>query len=509
MFACLFVPDFPVQSVLRAEPEERRHILNASPVVVLDGPASLQRAFALNQQARMAGIQIGMTKLQVESCGKATVRRRSLQQEESAQAALLDCAHSFSPFVESTAPGIAAIDLAGTEKLFGPPQKIAREIAARGEALGLELHVGIAANPDSACHAAKGFQGSTIIPSGEEAQRLASLPLDVLSPPPELLEVLDSWGIHTFKALAMLPPVPLVQRLGQEGLRLQKLARGDMKRTLVPVEPSPEFVESFEFEDPIETVESLSFVLNRLLQNLCARLSSRALATNELHLGLELEARQITTENANETYQRSWKLPIPTSNAHMLFRLACLDLHSTTFSAPVSKVWLRVLPVKPRFTQEGMFASASLESEKLEITLARIRGIVGNTDENGISRVGTPIVLDSHKPDSFAVTAAPQGADCCSGNGSPVIALRIFRPPILAAVEVREEKPVSVLLKRRRLPVIAASGPWHTSGEWWSKSAAWARDEWDVALKTKEGTGIYRIYFDRTNNGWFVEGRFD
>ncbi len=509
MFACLFVPDFPVQAVLRAEPHERGHLMSGSPIIIVDGPASMPRAFAINEKARLAGIQIGMTKLQIESCGKAIVRKRSLELEQAAQAALLDCAYCFSPLIESTVPGIAILDLAGTEKLFGPAQQIAHQISNHSQGLGLKLQVGIAANPDSALHAAKGFEGISIIPSGEEAARLASLPVDVLSPGPEVLEVLDSWGIHTFKALASLPPVPLVQRLGQEGLRLQKLARGEMKRMLLPVEDSSEFGESFEFEDPIETIESLSFVLNRLLQHLCARLSSRALATNELHLKLELEARQIASENTKEAYERSWKLPLPTSNANMLFRLVSLDLTTTIFSAPISKLRLEALPIKPRFTQEGIFAAASLEAEKLELTLARIRGIVGGTDENGIPRVGCPAVLDSHQADSFQVTATPSLVNSCSNDFGPIIALRIFRPPLHTAVEVREEKPVSVVVKKRRLPVIAASGPWHTSGNWWSRSVAWARDEWDVALKTREGIGIYRIYLDCLTKAWFLEGRFD
>jgi len=57
--------------------------------------------------------------------------------------------------------------------------------------------------------------------------------------------------------------------------------------------------------------------------------------------------------------------------------------------------------------------------------------------------------------------------------------------------------------------VLAASGPWSSSGNWWNKTAAWAREEWDVALKTFEGVGYYRIYLDRIRKQWFVEGVFD
>ncbi len=52
-----------------------------------------------------------------------------------------------------------------------------------------------------------------------------------------------------------------------------------------------------ELEFPVETIESLSFVLNRLLEQLCARLEARALAVQELRLRLQLE-RQIADEDS-------------------------------------------------------------------------------------------------------------------------------------------------------------------------------------------------------------------
>ena len=84
MFACLFTPDFSVQAALRLEPEERRELLKQSPAAILDGSASLLRVMATNEAARVAGMEIGMTKLQAEACGRAWLRRRSFVQEESA-----------------------------------------------------------------------------------------------------------------------------------------------------------------------------------------------------------------------------------------------------------------------------------------------------------------------------------------------------------------------------------------------------------------------------------------
>src|SRR5438132_4132796 len=112
MFGCIQVPDFPVQTALLREPK-------ALPLgLLVDGPESLLKVVACNAPARNAGVGIGMTKLQAEVCG-VTLRRRIQEQEETAQAELIDCAYHFSPKVEDTSPGTVIIDLAGSERLLG------------------------------------------------------------------------------------------------------------------------------------------------------------------------------------------------------------------------------------------------------------------------------------------------------------------------------------------------------------------------------------------------------
>ena len=228
-FACIFVPDFPVEALLRAEPDLRAHAL-----AVLEGKAPLQTIFALNEKARRAGVSAGMTKLQVEACSDLVLRPRSLLQEAAAHAALLDCAQSFSPRVEDAGCDTVLLDLAGLEPLFGPLPKIARDVARRASDLGLEANVAVASNPDTAVLAAHGFSGVIVIPQGKEAEQLGNLPLEVLftgrSRSRRLLEMLERWGIRNFRALAALPEIALSERLGQEGIRLQQLARGRSSR---------------------------------------------------------------------------------------------------------------------------------------------------------------------------------------------------------------------------------------------------------------------------------------
>jgi hypothetical protein len=93
-------------------------------------------------------------------------------------------------------------------------------------------------------------------------------------------------------------------------------------------------------------------------------------------------------------------------------------------------------------------------------------------------------------------------------SATSVVALRIFRPALETSVELDGAKPHFVQLWHRHRRVLAASGPWSSSGNWWNASA-WTREEWDVVLKTPVGLGLYRIYRDRLRQQWFVEGVFD
>jgi len=529
-FACIFVPDFPVEALLRAEPD-----LRAQALAVLEGKAPLQTVFALNEKARRAGVSTGMTKLQVEACSDLVLRPCSLLQEAAAHAALLDCAQSFSPRVEDVSCDTVLLDLVGMEPLFGPLPKIARDVARRASALGLEANVAVASNPDTAVLAALGFSGVIVIPEGKEAEQLGNLPLEVLFTEGhdlQTLEVLERWGIRNFHALAALPEIALSERLGQEGIRLQQLARGRNSRSLVPVEPPLVFEEAIELEYPLVLLEPLAFLLARLLDQLCARLGARALATQELNLDLTLECApdHVGTgaparpgrAQARQIFHRTLRLPVPLLDAKVFLKLLQLDLNAHPPGAPIVKIHLSAEPVRPRAAQSGLFLPPSPEPEKLELTLARIAGIVGE------NKVGSLQLLDTHRPEAFRmrrfapqleeqaarkpkVSRSDKPVESQKQNEVAVTAMRIFRPPLRATVTLQEGRPAHIAcLKRKEIcgEILWAAGPWRTSGDWWEQEG-WARDEWDIALQEASGITLYRLVRDLLSGQWRVEGNYD
>ncbi len=501
-FACIFVPDFPVEALLRHEPE-----LRAQAVAVLEGKPPLQKVFAVNAEARRAGVELGMTKSQLEACSGIALRIRSPLQEEAAHAALLDCAQSFSPQIEDAGYDTILLDLAGLESLFGPVANIAHALRQRASALGLEVHVAAASNPDTAVLAARGFSGVTVIPEGKEAEQLRSLPLEVLfaelsDSDYKLLETFRRWGIGNLHGLAALPDIALSERLGQEGVRLQQLARGATFRTLVPVEPLLIFEEAIELEHPLVLLEPLAFLLNRMLEQLCARLEARALATQELRLEMKLE------QGNTVSFRRTLCLPVPLLDCKVFLKLLQLDLSAHPPSAPIREIHLSAEPTRPRPAQNGLFLPSSPEPEKLELTLARIAGMVG------AQKAGSLQLQDTHRRDGFlmqhfAPEAAPGPKPEATQN--TVTALRIFRPPARADVTMRDGKPARLTCVNRLSiegEILWAAGPWRSSGDWWEQ-AGWARDEWDIALQQETGIALYRLIRDLLSGGWFVEGTYD
>jgi protein ImuB len=341
-----------------------------------------------------------------------------------------------------------------------------------------------------------------------------------------------------------LPEIALSERLGQEGIRLQQLARGCSFRSLVPAEPPLVFEEAIELEYPLVLLEPLAFLLARLLDQICARLGARALATQELNLVLTLDctapdlatpapghvgtgapARLIeypSRAQARQSFHRSLRLPVPLLDPKVFLKLLQLDLNAHPPGAPIVKVQLSAEPVRPRAAQSGLFLPPTPEPEKLELTLARIAGIVGE------NKVGSLQLLDTHRPEAFRMrrfdphleeqaarktkaSRSNKSGESQKKDEAAVTAMRIFRPPLKAAVTLQEGRPARLECPRRKEicgEILWAAGPWRTSGDWWEQEG-WARDEWDIAMLGETSSALYRLVRDRLGGRWFLEGTYD
>lgn len=370
----------------------------------------------------------------------------------SPQAAQL--AQSFSPDVESIDGHTAVFSI--TLRQMGEIHKIPR--------------IAVAPAIDAAILAARNFPGVTVLNPGDEQRILSVLPIDALPPDPDIFETLDLWGIRTLGDFARLPSNGIAERLGPRGLWMQQLARGAFDRPLKPSPLETIYEESAEFDHPLELLEPLMFLIGRFLHDLCARLDSQSLSAASIVITL------------NRT-PRALRLPFPTRDVKFLLKLIQHDLEAHKPGQPIARLVFRLLPTDPRRIQHGLFVPAAPEPEKLELTLDKIRALVGRKN------VKIPELRDTHRP-GWSISDAH-------------LALRYFRPPIAAQVETENGVPKHLFTKVCRGKIVRAAGPWRTSGDWW-RPDPWNRDEWDMALA--DGS-LYRIFQARSE--WFLEGSYD
>jgi protein ImuB len=473
---------------------------------------------------------------------------------------LMTIARDFSPRIERWPGGSVVLDVAGLQRLLGEAPAIAGDLAKAGAP-----RVAIAASQMAAVLLARATPGVTVA-TGDPEAALREVPIAVLhqllaeredaeavvkparrtaARKGQAFDVLRRWGLTTIGEFAALPAPELSARLGASGVAVQRLARGIDPRPLVPDPEVVRFVGSCELEWPIDTLEPLSFVFARLLDPLASALEQADRGAVAMHLSLRLIDRT--------SHARLLQLPAPMRDPRVLRTLLLLDLESHPPSAAVDVVSIELDPAPARIVQYSLLERAVPSPETLATLMARLGALVGET------RCGSPMLLDTHRPDGFAMgpTAFAEMRSSSTPNSQlptpkargstfqgesrsnissrvdfhpaganqslwkleigswklttseiPPSVLRRFRPPIAIRVAVENGRPIRVAIDRQRLPggaVEQAAGPWRISGGWW-ESGRWNRDEWDVALS--DGT-VCRLFRDRDADGWWLEGVVD
>lgn len=537
-FASIYVPNFMLQAALCAEPDCRGHA-----IALLDGISPLRTVVAVNNSAQRTGVKEGMTESQAAQFSGVKMIYRSRSREELLHSKLLHIGWSISPRIEDISADTVILDLAGLNSAFGSNQNIATDLTRRASEIGLLAHVAIAANIEAALHASRGFPEITIIPKGQESKILGRLPVRVLCPSAEVQKTLERWGVSTCAELAALPVLQLSERLGQEGVRLHEFARGASTRSLALAESEMRFEEQIQLEDAVEELEPLSFLLGRLLDQLCARLQAHALASCAIQLRFTLgdafqplpldRGATFVAKAAPAVYEKTLRLPVPMRDSKLLLNLLRLQLQADPPPASVLGISLIAEAARRRSLQGNLFQRNSIDPEKLELILAKLSNLVGS------SNVGSPEIVDTHRSGAFRMNRidfAPIAATT-RRNGSAtkvepqiipagmrrksILAFRNFRPEWLAKIEVRENRPVHIHFRGMRGTIVAASGPWRTSGDWWQEEA-WCHDQWEIQIRFDSNAafmncdsyfdaqdGLFRIYYDGLRRNWFVSGRYD
>ena len=405
--------------------------------------------------------------------------------------ALIDLAREFTPRVEAFGSTPVLLDLQGLGRAWPSPRALGEALLEAARLCCPEPRVALAGSRVAALLVSQGREGLTVLTPGEETAALAPLPLSLLALDPDREETLRGWGLRTLGDLAALPAAGLAERLGPDAPRLRRLARGEDDAPLVAT-PLPQcFACTLELEWPVDGLEPLSFILARVLEPLCAGLIERGCRAVSLALELALVDRSV--------HRRALHPAVPSSDPRTWRTLLLLDLEAHPPRDAIQALTLRAEPTPARTVQFSLLDPAQPSPERLAETMARLH------EWTSAGRGGAPVLLDTHRPGAFVMGSFAPGtfAGGRPWPGPPRIALRVFRPPRRAEVSLREGVPVFVSAGGVRGAVLDLAGPWRASGDWWD--VVWSREEWDVALPA----GVYRVFRDRLQDAWFIEGELD
>lgn len=494
LYAAVYAADFPAQAILRLRPD-----IKSQPIAILEGIAPQQSVCSFNLPAKKLGVVRGMTRLEVEDLTGIHILSRSLSTELAARMVFLESVSRYSPRIEETIAENACgfvLDISGSERLFGPSMTLAQNLQASISTSGFRASVCLSSNFDTARIKAEASRGINVIADHKDASAIADIPVSVLRLNDENYETLALWGIRTLGELAELPDEELVSRLGQQSQKWLKLSRGIADHTFKPLEEAFELKEHIEFENHVEELDSLLFVGATMISNLIARATSRALSLSALTIRMSLE-RSIH-------YERVIHPALPTSDQKFLLKLLQLELASNPPSAPITTLTLIAEAGQPSKVQLGLFTPQAPEPSRLDVTLARLKALVG------ADRVGSPALLDSHRNDIFSLE--PFAVRNQTSTHTPIPAhcsLRRIRPPHPLKIKLQVQKPIAFLDGSNNFDVLLAYGPWYSSGCWWGDNE-WNLAEWDVLATNKCGETVgCLIVHDLLHNKWMLDAYYD
>jgi protein ImuB len=354
--------------------------------------------------------------------------------------------------------------------------------------------------------------GCASVAPGEESKALAPLPLSALPWEAGVHERLAVLGLERLGDFAGLPAGAVAARLGAEGERMHRLARGQDDRLLVPTVVEEEILESLELGWPAESLEPLLFALKTLLDRICARLMGRRLALLRLGVRLGLDG--------GGAHPLTVRLTRPSTEVRLVLGLLRLGCESLALGEAVTRVTLTVEESCSAPERQLTLGDGPAGDAPLEAVLARLATSLGE------GALASPTVKKTYVPEAASGLApfrpgrrsgglfdVSPGGRRDQGESGPALTppWQLERParllPVPEPLEVRlgtRGELVAARVGGTLAPVLAVAGPEKIRGNWWAPEAL-ARDYFRVVLES----GSAWVYRDARDGRYFLHGYFD
>jgi protein ImuB len=501
----------------RAKGGIRLHEPEPRPLAVIAPGKGGKRIVALNMCARSAGLRTDM--LLTDACAMLPSLTAVPHEPEAEQRDLKRLAavcNRFSPWTAPDGPDGLWIEATGVAHLFGGEEALLDRILHYLFALGFEARGSIAGTAGAVWGLARfSKMPAVVVPPGEEAHALASLPVRALRIDDEGAALLERLGLKTLHQLFQIPRSSLKARLGKPiACRLDQ-ALGFEGEALSPLMPEPVYAARLEFADSLTAFEGLQETAKLLIADVTASLKADGKGARRFTLAL------FDTQNGKAEIR--FRMARPTAEAKHIARVLKEKLSALEgrFDPALGfdAVALYALGAEPLVSTQIDILGSVLErgdnKERIAQFLDRVSARLG---EQAAQRFA---FAESHWPEraSLHVPATAHAQARLSARPEPSALPRpltlLPRPePIGVTAMVPDHPPRQFTWRRCRHKVERAEGPERISPEWWQDDEGAktppARDYYIVEDENGQRFWLYRegIYDRHENQRWFLHGLF-
>ncbi len=293
--------------------------LKGKPVIVGGlGPRGV--VATASYEARRYGVRSAMPMAKARRlCPHGIFLPPRFERYEEVARAIRGILYGYTPLVEPISLDEAFLDLSGTERLHGPPERVAQEIHRRiPEETGLSCSVGLGPNKLVAKIVSdRAKPGGLLIVTPEEVQRfLDPLPVDVLwGIGPKTSQRLAQFGIRTVRDLREVELELLSSWFGpRTGEHLWRVARGLDDSPVVPSREAKSISQERTFPQDLFDPEEIRAEIRALALKVAERLRSHGLLAREVRIKVRWADFS--------THTRQLRLPEPTDHAVLIAEAA-------------------------------------------------------------------------------------------------------------------------------------------------------------------------------------------
>jgi len=276
--------------------EQRDHPEWRGRPVIVGGTGPRGVVSTCSYEAREFGVRSAMPAFEARRlCPEGVFVRGSMRRYGVESKRIFEILRRFTPLVQGISLDEAFLDISGTERLFGPPRRLAERLRAevRSET-GLAISVGIAPVKLVAKIASDLAKPDGLLEIVPEAVPgfLAPLPVRRLwGVGPVAGERLVRAGFHTIGDLAAADPARLEALLGSWGARISKLARGEDVSEVEPFREAVSYSEENTFAGDVSDPRVLQAAIISHSEAVARRLRKDGLRARTVVLKLKLARR--------------------------------------------------------------------------------------------------------------------------------------------------------------------------------------------------------------------------